>query len=172
MKLNGFGDFEELYHYCWKLLVVIPLVVLWGWRSSSWEIAVGYASFEDQTIPNSPTYRCYQSQRRREIWTSAVVHQRILAGAPNLGAQLHSSPLALSRVLLDAITITMLKLEIEQVAGIAQLGERQTEDLKVACSIHAHRIIFFPIYLSLKLHFRPYLTLITFNFLWNHKFTL
>ncbi|PON90654.1 hypothetical protein TorRG33x02_135110, partial [Trema orientale] len=24
--------------------------------------------------------------------------------------------------------------------GIAQLGERQTEDLKVACSIHAHRI--------------------------------
>ena len=25
-------------------------------------------------------------------------------------------------------------------AGIAQLGERQTEDLKVACSIHAHRI--------------------------------
>ncbi|CAK7335586.1 unnamed protein product [Dovyalis caffra] len=26
------------------------------------------------------------------------------------------------------------------VAGIAQLGERQTEDLKVACSIHAHRI--------------------------------
>ncbi len=25
------------------------------------------------------------------------------------------------------------------VAGIAQLGERQTEDLKVACSIHAHR---------------------------------
>jgi hypothetical protein len=23
---------------------------------------------------------------------------------------------------------------------IAQLGERQTEDLKVACSIHAHRI--------------------------------
>ncbi|KAE8727569.1 hypothetical protein F3Y22_tig00005459pilonHSYRG00292 [Hibiscus syriacus] len=28
-------------------------------------------------------------------------------------------------------------------AGIAQLGERQTEDLKVACSIHAHRIIAF-----------------------------
>jgi hypothetical protein len=27
-------------------------------------------------------------------------------------------------------------------AGIAQLGERQTEDLKVACSIHAHRIPF------------------------------
>ncbi|KAL0353331.1 UNVERIFIED_CONTAM: hypothetical protein Sangu_0914400 [Sesamum angustifolium] len=26
-------------------------------------------------------------------------------------------------------------------AGIAQLGERQTEDLKVACSIHAHRIL-------------------------------
>jgi hypothetical protein len=26
-------------------------------------------------------------------------------------------------------------------AGIAQLGERQTEDLKVACSIHAHRIV-------------------------------
>ncbi len=25
-------------------------------------------------------------------------------------------------------------------AGIAQLGERQTEDLKVACSIHAHRM--------------------------------
>ncbi|KAL0443063.1 UNVERIFIED_CONTAM: hypothetical protein Slati_2029000 [Sesamum latifolium] len=28
-------------------------------------------------------------------------------------------------------------------AGIAQLGERQTEDLKVACSIHAHRILHF-----------------------------
>ena len=28
-------------------------------------------------------------------------------------------------------------------AGIAQLGERQTEDLKVACSIHAHRIVLF-----------------------------
>ena len=28
-------------------------------------------------------------------------------------------------------------------AGIAQLGERQTEDLKVACSIHAHRRWFF-----------------------------
>ncbi|WZY81282.1 hypothetical protein YC2023_027666 [Brassica napus] len=28
-------------------------------------------------------------------------------------------------------------------AGIAQLGERQTEDLKVACSIHAHRIFIF-----------------------------
>ncbi|CAK7322462.1 unnamed protein product [Dovyalis caffra] len=28
------------------------------------------------------------------------------------------------------------------VAGIAQLGERQTEDLKVACSIHAHRIMY------------------------------
>ena len=27
-------------------------------------------------------------------------------------------------------------------AGIAQLGERQTEDLKVACSIHAHRNVF------------------------------
>ena len=27
-------------------------------------------------------------------------------------------------------------------AGIAQLGERQTEDLKVACSIHAHRTRF------------------------------
>ncbi|AET03688.1 hypothetical protein MTR_8g074620 [Medicago truncatula] len=27
-------------------------------------------------------------------------------------------------------------------AGIAQLGERQTEDLKVACSIHAHRIFY------------------------------
>ncbi|KAI3673853.1 hypothetical protein L6452_39983 [Arctium lappa] len=26
------------------------------------------------------------------------------------------------------------------VAGIAQLGERQTEDLKVTCSIHVHRI--------------------------------
>ena len=39
-----------------------------------------------------------------------------------------------------------------QTAGIAQLGERQTEDLKVACSIHAHRIFtvfffFFAIYL-------------------------
>ena len=31
-------------------------------------------------------------------------------------------------------------------AGIAQLGERQTEDLKVACSIHAHRTIFIYIY--------------------------
>jgi hypothetical protein len=33
-------------------------------------------------------------------------------------------------------------------AGIAQLGERQTEDLKVACSIHAHRTYGFspPIY--------------------------
>ncbi|KAK8998266.1 hypothetical protein V6N11_083657 [Hibiscus sabdariffa] len=29
--------------------------------------------------------------------------------------------------------------ELKQLAGIAQLGERQTEDLKVACSIHAHR---------------------------------
>jgi len=28
-------------------------------------------------------------------------------------------------------------------AGIAQLGERQTEDLKVACSIHAHRTLHF-----------------------------
>jgi hypothetical protein len=27
-------------------------------------------------------------------------------------------------------------------AGIAQLGERQTEDLKVTCSIHVHRILF------------------------------
>ena len=25
------------------------------------------------------------------------------------------------------------------IAGIAQLGERQTEDLKVTCSIHVHR---------------------------------
>ena len=30
-------------------------------------------------------------------------------------------------------------------AGIAQLGERQTEDLKVACSIHAHRIFLLPL---------------------------
>ena len=30
-----------------------------------------------------------------------------------------------------------------QQAGIAQLGERQTEDLKVACSIHAHRNQYF-----------------------------
>ena len=30
-------------------------------------------------------------------------------------------------------------LDLHQQAGIAQLGERQTEDLKVACSIHAHR---------------------------------
>ena len=28
-------------------------------------------------------------------------------------------------------------------AGIAQLGERQTEDLKVTCSIHVHRNQFF-----------------------------
>ncbi|KAK8627221.1 hypothetical protein V6N13_134840 [Hibiscus sabdariffa] len=33
----------------------------------------------------------------------------------------------------------MYGLIYEAVAGIAQLGERQTEDLKVACSIHAHR---------------------------------
>ena len=32
--------------------------------------------------------------------------------------------------------------QIKHKAGIAQLGERQTEDLKVACSIHAHRIVF------------------------------
>jgi hypothetical protein len=32
-------------------------------------------------------------------------------------------------------------------AGIAQLGERQTEDLKVACSIHAHRSGFFFVFL-------------------------
>jgi hypothetical protein len=31
----------------------------------------------------------------------------------------------------------------QKFAGIAQLGERQTEDLKVACSIHAHRTISF-----------------------------
>ena len=30
--------------------------------------------------------------------------------------------------------------------GIAQLGERQTEDLKVACSIHAHRIFCFVLF--------------------------
>ena len=28
------------------------------------------------------------------------------------------------------------------IAGIAQLGERQTEDLKVTCSIHVHRTWF------------------------------
>ena len=38
-----------------------------------------------------------------------------------------------------------------QRAGIAQLGERQTEDLKVACSIHAHRSLSsFFIYLFFK----------------------
>ncbi|KAL4290434.1 hypothetical protein GQ457_14G024330 [Hibiscus cannabinus] len=31
---------------------------------------------------------------------------------------------------------------LESSAGIAQLGERQTEDLKVTCSIHVHRMIF------------------------------
>ena len=36
--------------------------------------------------------------------------------------------------------ICTLFLKTERIAGIAQLGERQTEDLKVACSIHAHRI--------------------------------
>ena len=35
-------------------------------------------------------------------------------------------------------------------AGIAQLGERQTEDLKAACSIHAHRVI---VFLSNFFHF-------------------
>jgi hypothetical protein len=30
-----------------------------------------------------------------------------------------------------------------RVAVIAQLGERQTEDLKVPCSIHGHGTIFF-----------------------------
>ncbi|KAK4765868.1 hypothetical protein SAY87_007510 [Trapa incisa] len=39
-----------------------------------------------------------------------------------------------------------------QRAGIAQLGERQTEDLKVACSIHAHRI-FYILCLKLSLPF-------------------
>ena len=33
----------------------------------------------------------------------------------------------------------MIRELFTQLAGIAQLGERQTEDLKVACSIHAHR---------------------------------
>ncbi|KAI3922953.1 hypothetical protein MKW98_007084 [Papaver atlanticum] len=41
---------------------------------------------------------------------------------------------------------------MSSIAGIAQLGERQTEDLKVACSIHAHRI-FFSLTLSLFLFF-------------------
>jgi hypothetical protein len=40
---------------------------------------------------------------------------------------------------IDKILLT----EFCKQAGIAQLGERQTEDLKVACSIHAHRIDFF-----------------------------
>ncbi|AES99043.1 hypothetical protein MTR_5g075980 [Medicago truncatula] len=35
--------------------------------------------------------------------------------------------------------IKLLAYKTNQIAGIAQLGERQTEDLKVACSIHAHR---------------------------------
>ena len=40
------------------------------------------------------------------------------------------------------------------IAGIAQLGERQTEDLKVACSIHAHRILLvFAIFLLFTLSF-------------------
>jgi hypothetical protein len=48
-----------------------------------------------------------------------------------------------------------------QQAGIAQLGERQTEDLKVACSIHAHRILnfltfsFFPTVLLPRFLFNP-----------------
>jgi hypothetical protein len=37
-------------------------------------------------------------------------------------------------------TLYRLSLNCYHRAGIAQLGERQTEDLKVACSIHAHRI--------------------------------
>ena len=28
------------------------------------------------------------------------------------------------------------------IVGIAQVGERQTEDLKVMCSIHVHRTLF------------------------------
>jgi hypothetical protein len=36
-----------------------------------------------------------------------------------------------------------INVEGKHTAGIAQLGERQTEDLKVACSIHAHRILLF-----------------------------
>ncbi|KAI3683565.1 hypothetical protein L1987_84073 [Smallanthus sonchifolius] len=36
-----------------------------------------------------------------------------------------------------------LKPDRFHLAGIAQLGERQTEDLKVTCSIHVHRIFVF-----------------------------
>ena len=38
--------------------------------------------------------------------------------------------------------ICTIYFKIYHIAGIAQLGERQTEDLKVACSIHAHRKFF------------------------------
>ena len=38
--------------------------------------------------------------------------------------------------------ICRIYFKIYHIAGIAQLGERQTEDLKVACSIHAHRKLF------------------------------
>ena len=38
-----------------------------------------------------------------------------------------------------AIVWEVIKESSQHLAGIAQLGEHQTEDLKVACSIHAHR---------------------------------
>ena len=37
-------------------------------------------------------------------------------------------------------------------AAIAQLGERQTEDLKVACSIHARGVTFFAPVFALQEH--------------------
>ena len=39
------------------------------------------------------------------------------------------------------------------IAGIAQLGERQTEDLKVTCSIHVHRTWFMAPYSLVDYYF-------------------
>ena len=73
------------------------------------------------------------------------MHQRILAVASSLQTLLYSSLLVLSKELTGAVSIQWNISTNISSAGIAQLGERQTEDLKVACSIHAHRnhIVFF-----------------------------
>ncbi len=46
--------------------------------------------------------------------------------------------------IIDCVSIYRTRKDLSTIhvwpAGIAQLGERQTEDLKVACSIHAHRM--------------------------------
>jgi hypothetical protein len=63
----------------------------------------------------------------------------------------------------DLVVYTNILIDIfyafRTAAGIAQLGERQTEDLKVACSIHAHRIslsfFFFWYQILIKLIFLP-----------------